>query len=158
LKRSQQQIGKRNRRAGKQFETRVAKLIAKAFGWDYKGAFDRAGAGHEQAHDAITLSPFSDSWPFWWECKYRQGWSFAQFFKSPETAAAVEWFEESITYTAEDRLLPGMALSKPWQPIYWMTTVALPISKPVLSLRGKLNKYYLYKLDDVLEHYAENAV
>ena len=83
LKKSQAQIGKRNRTAGGNFERRVAKMIAAHFGWNWKDAFDRGGAGHEQSHDAITLSRYAQDWPFWWECKYRQDWSFPQLFKSP---------------------------------------------------------------------------
>jgi hypothetical protein len=120
LKRSQAEIGKRNRRVGNKFERDVAKLIARAFGWDWKNAFDRAGAGHEQSHDALTLSKFQDQWPFWWECKNRQSWNFDQFFKRPETAHAYQWFKEAEENTPIDNLYGGLAFTKPYAPIYWM--------------------------------------
>jgi hypothetical protein len=125
-------------------------MIANHFGWDWKAEFDRAGAGHEQSHDAITLSKYATDWPFWWECKYRQNWSFPQFFKSPETSAAYKWFDEAITYTAEENLHPGLAFSKPHQPIYWMSFFdhGWPSKLSFSTERGRV---FIVRLEDFLE-------
>lgn len=161
LKKSQAAIGKRNRVAGKSFERKVAKRIARNFGWPWKEAFDRAGSGHEQSHDAITLSPYADRWPYWWECKYRQGWSFDQFFKNPETARAYVWFKEAIDNTAIDNLDPLLVFSSPHKPIYVMArkgamggsrVLFLP-EPPVCSFRVGSHDYFVFLLDEFLASY-----
>jgi len=151
LKKSRAAIGKRNRRAGKQFERKVAKRIAIAFGWNWKEAFDRAGSGHEQSHDAITLSPYSDQWPFWWECKYRQGWDFHQAFKNPETFPPYVWFREAIENTAINNLNPALVFSAPHKPVYIM------IKDDVITERGPRLQFFvgtqlysIYLLEDLL--------
>lgn len=155
LKKSQAAIGKRNRVAGKSFERKVAKRIARNFGWPWKEAFDRAGSGHEQSHDAITLSPYADRWPYWWECKYRQGWSFDQFFKNPETARAYVWFKEAIDNTAIDNLDPLLVFSAPHKPIYVMIRGSCDRSYWRASITFKVEDetYSVFLLDDYLENW-----
>lgn len=133
-------------------------MIANHFGWNWKEAFDRAGSGHEQSHDALTLSKYATDWPYWWECKYRQDWSFPQFFKDPEKSMAYRWFDEAITYTAEENLRPALAFSKPHQPIYWMTLWSpTELSTDVAQYKTSLAFYTkrgwltVYRLEDYLE-------
>lgn len=162
-------IGKRNRRAGKSFERRVAKRIAKRFNWAWQDFADRAGAGHKQSHDAVILSPYSETFPFFYEAKYRKEWSFSSIFKSPHTSPLYQWWFEAYDSGPKD-LFPAVAFSKPYQPVYWLSpfdisgfsdvsTLSFCIKDDHLALfDAKLNigtHLYIVTLDDFLGNWHE---
>lgn len=113
-------IGKANRRKGNRFERKVAKTIARAYGWDWKAFADRAGAGHEQKHDILVLDSYAKEFPFYVECKYRKEWSLHDLFKDPENSKIYTWFKECEENTHVEGLYPALAFSRAYAPVFWM--------------------------------------
>ncbi len=149
----QQKMGKRNRTAGKGFERRTAKRIAYTFGWDWQKFADRAGAGHKQSHDAVPHAPYSDRFPYWWECKYRQGWSLRSLFRDPKKSIIYQWFIEARDDAPTD-LNPLLVFSMPHQPVFCMTDsvgfVVLDDDVPMLGFVVDDEGYYVMLFDDFL--------
>lgn len=150
----QQKMGRRNRTAGKGFERRTAKRIARRFGWDWQKFADRAGAGHKQSHDAVVHAPYTDLFPFWWECKYRQGWSLRSLFRRPETSIIYQWFIEAHDDAPAD-LHSLLVFSMPHQQVFCM------LDEDGMSFSGAWRAhlyfsvegedYFVLLLDDFLE-------
>lgn len=116
----QRKMGKRNRTAGKGFERRTAKMIARRFGWGWQKFADRAGAGHKQSHDAVPHAPYSEKFPYWWECKYRQGWSLRSLFRDPKKSIIYQWLIEARDDAPTD-LNALLVFSMPHQQVFCMT-------------------------------------
>jgi hypothetical protein len=106
-----QQIARRNRAKGSNYERDIAKKIASYFNWKWDQAFFRTKPhGHAQPNG--DLQPINDMYDLWRgaklgpiECKNRANWTFDQIFKNPEKSELYRYWKKSNDDTNSDNTI-----------------------------------------------------
>jgi len=118
-------MGKLSKRKGSEFERKVAKLIAEAYGVDWKEFLPRtpASGGLQWKGDLIPLKEFKEIFPYYTECKHQERWSWYQLFTNPSKSPLLEWFHKAEKESKGSSVL--LVFTKDRAPVFVMVSELL---------------------------------
>jgi len=124
---------KRSKAKGNSYELEIANLIKARFipksvdPTIAKNLVHRTGlsGGRTERGDIIIQPPLLGYFKWFFECRNRESWSWANFFKDPENSVLVKWFlndavDKCHPYAGVHERWPLLVFTKTYEPNYYM--------------------------------------